>query len=273
MNSQEWRDKDTLRFKFDLKVYNEIARDTLKAIINKQRHQKLKTGESEYYLYEKTKPDNVQFITIPIFRIERYAYNSYNGENQFESFILFEERTKYQRLIITSKDQPIGLLSIPDYKYEIDRHYPGDEMVGDEKNYYANRLKFRVDHRNSDLENVILTKPKNFYFQIFGLENYLLDIDSEDNKIYMQYIGQCGCLLYGITKEKDDENQKSLKTRLPVNDYIIKNLSLQTIQSIAVGFYSDEFDFPQLDVKSFESDIRAPKAKIVLKIEPAANRR
>jgi hypothetical protein len=255
---------DTIHIDFDKDGYAKIAEDTLTAIYNKQKTLHLPDDAYASYAYNHYRLNDLKLVSIPVFRISFFAFQGYDGSRPLENYIVFEERLKYQNLIVTDKDVQVGFVSIPDLNYEYDRYYADVDFVFDYKDYYADRLKFSTNRYDSELYQRIKKLPGNFYFQLLGFDGFLFDIDAKDHKIYAQYIGVLGMPSDNQTPELSREQDRLLETRAPLNEYVRNNIALAQIQSAALNLYVSDFYLPEIQFKKFNPAMPIPQGKTIL---------
>ena len=211
---QSFRKKDTIYVAYKPEVYRNIAFDTITAIYNRQKTQKVKDNKKFLYLANHIEFNDLEFRSIPIFRIAHYAFVAYDCSMDFESFIVFEERLKYQSVIVTAQDREVDMVHIPDYTYLLETYYAGEDFTSDYADY-VNRLTFDETNHELNIGKAIKQNTGNFFFQIFGLEDYLFDIDRHDHKMYAQYIGDSGGILYpGQTFEEVEADRHDCRPEL-----------------------------------------------------------
>jgi len=235
------------------RLYLKTATDTIREIIALQQKLKLvdqpqaATVGNHYvkgiHVGNHYKVEDLTLVSIPVFRIERPAYFAYDYDTNIESYIAFNERLKYQRTLLFTGTKLLGSISIPNTEYEQDRIYSGTDLISNlDKAHYANSLFFYED---SEVEayKAMLTDRNHFYFELFGLDGFLFDI--EQGKIYAQFIGDFGGLLGPEqTPEQYAAMQHNLGTRAPINDYVRKNDMITRIKQLALGCYILDWDNP-----------------------------
>jgi hypothetical protein len=265
----------TIEVNFDQNIYDLTAHDTIARIISRQKALKLtdkldaviyldNTPGNQVYLANHYNLNQLKLISIPIFRINRLAYFNYDSGKNLEKFITFAERLKYQYTLIFNDSRYLCSLTIPDIEDEKDRIYSGSDFLLGEENHYVNRLFFYEKLKSKTFEK-IQERPKNLYFLIFGLENYLFDIDSETGLIYAQCLDTDGGVIYdGETAEHQKEIIDNLKNRIPLNEYIRKNNLVKTIKQIALGFYGDYDDPTIIPVENNQNSI-PENIKVIIK--------
>jgi len=244
---------NSIEINFDNSQYSKTAIDTVREIIRQQQKLNLKDTLNAANMGNRSidrkhvgnhyKPEELNFISIPVFRISRSAFFDYNCDQNFEKYITFNERLKYQHTLVFHDKVFLGSIRIPNNEYEMDLIYSGTNFLeGFGKNYYANSLFFYEYFTSSDVE-FIRQKPNNFLFELFGLPGFLFDI--ENGKIYAQY------------GSSYDGGYGDITIRRPLNEFIITNNLVDHFKEVALGMYVEEWDNPNCpsSKKCNEADI------------------
>lgn len=231
--SQVENNKKEVLFTYNNNVYEKIAKDSIKVLYDRQKTYYTK-NESEidkaFYNYAISlnyNYEDLDYIIIPKYRLERDAERKYSCKSNIENFIVFNESCKYFRAIIDVKDKIIGDVSVPNFIFEFQRIYTPDvfTMSLNENRWYLREYLNRfVVYENTNYD-FIKTKKSNFFFELYGLNDVVFEIDKETGLLYANYFG----FYTNFTSSG----------RILANDFIRKYLGEKIIIALAKGDYKD----------------------------------
>lgn len=248
----------TITFHFERKIYDKMAADSIRSLYQKQYnfyvdadiwpHIK-EMAVSLNYRFEE-----LSFYSIPRFRLYKEAVSLFDCNANIENFIAFEEYNKYQNVIVSNAGILLCQVQVPNDIMEEDRvSNPGFHKRIDGFVYerlYLQKL-FMMPPGNHFYDNVINNKDHNFFFEIYGLDEVLFEIESKTNVLYANYYGQ----MLGPDAAK----------RIPANDFIRQFIGERRIRVLATGNFddiaSDEVDLPTPCRKNIKN-----KRNVLLKV-------
>lgn len=225
-------DNDSISFSYSKKIYQEIAYDSIKRLYNDQYNYYGKEGVAAYVYPVSTlyKWEELSLLSIPYFRLARRANKEYDCERNIESFIEFEERNKYQNVIVMAKEVALTSVLIPDLSFEVERIFnPGDATRVDGSVYKAMLQSFQATPQYfKNYTDILEGRKEHFFFGIYGLRGVLFEIDSKTGLLYA--------------------NKMDWKVeRLLANDYLRKYEGELKIRELARGYYEDIDSIGTLD--------------------------
>lgn len=232
--------KAAINFNVDLNNYNKIAKDSIKEIYNKQRQFYSKNNENvELAISQNYKWEDLSFYSIPIYRILREASKKYSCADNIEKYIVFEERNKYQKVLLFYKNKILRDIDVPDFNYEMDRIYNPDyifqSFYREDKNYYINRLlQYKYEPLITEYIKPLEEKD-DFFFMIFGLKDVLFQIDNKNRILYARSVATYSETIYldGTQSNRDSYS------KIDANDFIRKYIGENKIRDIANGIFLD----------------------------------
>jgi hypothetical protein len=244
--------KDTLFINFNKNLYLIIAKDSIKKLYNAQQDLIVKNVKLQTEAISLNyKFNNLNFVSIPTYRIKRDAFKEYNCESNIEYFIQFNEFNKYQDVLVKKDKTILSKISVPNFDIEIERinnptgaFFINKQMYED---FYLKKFLYFKDE-NFIINKIFNARKENFFFNIFGIKNILFEIDSSDNLIYANEIW--------YPEERE---------RLPINEFIRKYIGQNIIKEFAKGYYEDIDNIGTLIEKPCDN-IKISSKKVFVKI-------
>lgn len=212
--------------------YQALASDSLKGIFNDQREYNKKfpgSVNTDNFISLKYDLKDLHLKSIPKFRIKNRAVTAYNSPDNIEDFIEFSEPYKYQdALIYDDKQNLLTVIEVPNFYYELGRiHNPSLDYRYEKDDYAAKVidqfLSFPDSYKHKAINRMLMERPNNFFFTIFGIRDVIFEVDHKSNLVFANWLG------VGSKNE-----------RIPASLYVMKYLGEQYIKQIASGNYDGE---------------------------------
>jgi hypothetical protein len=239
-----------ISFSYNKQSYEKSAVDSVKRLYDDQdRYFQGNYGLKENYISKSYKWEELSLVSIPYFRIAKIASQIYDCESNIENFIEFEERNKYQKVLIFHKHVAIKSVIIPDINFEMERIHNPDAYIKTDNSYYAGVLQsFQVDknyHKNyTELQK---KNSDNFFFGIFGLGDVIFEVDAKSGVLYAYKMGW-------------------VFEKYLANQYIRQNAGMLLIREIAKGIYYPIDGIDSLEAEFCKED-EHKVSKIVFKVK------
>lgn len=244
---------DTIKINFSKKIYNNIASSSIKEIYNEQKSYLLNRDRLNNPISDIDFND-LNFISIPVFRLTREANYYYSCHKMIQNFISFNEyNNRYQETLIYYKDALICSVDIPNFEIELSRiNNPGYDFTLDEEDYLNLVVKNFIlspdAYRYKVVDSILKNRKNNFFFKIFGLKDFLFEINEEGN-LYLNWIG------VGSTLPK----------HMLANDFLRNYIGESIIKEFARGYYKDIDNLETLHFKPCNK-MEEIKDNIILKV-------
>lgn len=229
--SQKGLLKDEITFRYDDDIYQNIAKDSVKVLYDRQKKYYTENkSEIDRTFYEnaislKYKFEDLDYFIIPQYRLYREAEKEYNCKNQIEHFIVFDEPSKYFKALIKIKDTFVGNVSIPNFIFEYQRIYTPDVFTIFLRSQYVDSYLNEFTVHSMANYQIIEERHDNFFFELYGLDNVVFEIEHKSGLLYANYFGMF------IDEIK--------VPRMPANDFIRKYVGEKVIIELAKGNYND----------------------------------
>jgi hypothetical protein len=233
--SQEGDKINLIEFDFQSTVYEKMATDSVKTLYNRQKEYYFKNKEAIHEsIYNKAISlnyplDELDFHIIPKYRLYRDAEKKFNCKSYIENFIVFNEPNKYLKVLIKAKDNFIGVVDVPNYIFEYQRIYTPDVFTIHLRTQYVTSYLNEFVFTNMSKYKIIQERKENFFFELYGLDNIIFEIDKNSGLLYANYFGMF----------IDEE----VVPRMLANEFIRKYIGEKIIIELAKGNYKDIDDF------------------------------
>ena len=226
--------KKEMFFTYNNNVYEKIAKDSIKVLYDRQKIYYTKNeSEIDKAFYDnaislKYNYGDLNYIIIPKYRLMRDADKKYNCKSNIENFIVFNESCKYFRAVIEVDNKIIGNVEVPNFIFEFQRIYTPDVFTTylngnwSYLNQYLHRFIVNEYPPNYDF---LKTRKSNFFFELYGLDDVVFEIDKETGLLYANYFG-----FY---------TDYTSSGRILANDFIRKYIGQNIIIALASGNYKD----------------------------------
>lgn len=220
------QESDTIKFVYPKDIYRSIAKDSVKKLYDKQYNyfNKIKEDyDTSRLLSFNTKFEELDYYSIPMYRLYREGFEKYDCSKNIEDFIVFNEYNKYQTIIITRNKVVVSTVRVPNNLIEMNRIYTPDVFTTYAmNNYVQNYLESLEKYKKNNFYYRILN-TNNFFFKIFGLDDVIFEIDKETGILY--------------ANGYHEETYGKIEGRLPANDFLRKHIGEKVIKELCLGHY------------------------------------